>query len=63
MVHATRTTPLDQRRPALPPERGTGARGETWLPDGTVIRMPLRTRLALIRPRMLKAQTGRAGRP
>jgi hypothetical protein len=61
--------PMTRRAPATPvghgllvADRGTIARGGTWLRDGTAIRMPLRTRLALIRPQMLKAQGGRPGR-
>lgn len=43
----------------LPADRAVLARGGTWLRDGSVIRMPRRTRLALVRPRMLKARTSR----
>jgi hypothetical protein len=49
----------DRVQTALPPDHRALARGGTWLRDGTVIRMPLRARLALVRPQMLKAQAGR----
>ncbi len=62
-----RDTPATTARPALvgrvpaalPRDHGALVRGGTWLRDGTVIRMPLRARLALVRPQMLKAQAGR----
>jgi hypothetical protein len=45
------------RTALLPPlDRGAVARGGTWWRGGTLMVMPLRTRLALVRPRMLKAQ-------
>ncbi len=44
---------------ALPADRGALARGGVWLRDGTAIRMPRRTRLALVHPQMLKAQASR----
>jgi hypothetical protein len=59
MARTTRPTPHDQGVPVAPPGRSPGVPGETWLRDGTVIWLPLRTRLALIRPQMLKAQTGK----
>jgi hypothetical protein len=62
MARTTRTMLLDQGLTLVPPGGGTGMPAETWLRDGTVILMPLRTRLALIRPQMLKAQAGRARR-
>ena len=54
-----RAARVGQGPTALPPDHGALARGGTWVRDGTVIRMPLRTRLALVRPQMLKARTGR----
>ena len=59
---ATRSTGaarVEEGPTALPPDHGALARGGTWLRDGTVIRMPRRTRLALVRPQMLKAQAAR----
>ena len=44
---------------ALPPDPGELARGGVWLRDGTAIRMPRRTRLALVHPQMLKARAVR----
>ncbi len=60
MSQTARPARVDRVPTALPPDHGALARGGTWLRDGTVICMPLRTRLALVRPHMLKAQAGRA---
>ena len=43
---------------ALPIDSEELARGGTWLRGGTLIRVPLRARLALVRPQMLKARVG-----
>jgi hypothetical protein len=43
---------------ALPADHVALVRAGTWLRDGTVIRVPLRARLALVRPQMLKARAG-----
>jgi hypothetical protein len=55
----TRAGHVEDGPTALPPDRGALARGGTWVRDGTVICMPRRTRLALVRPQMLKAQAER----
>ncbi len=62
-AQAARAVRPDQALPGPTPDRGALARGGTWLRGGTVIQMPLRTRLALVRPQMLKAQAGRTARP
>ncbi len=58
---APMTLAADGRLPAWP-VGDAAARGETRLWNGTLARMPIRARLALVQPRMLKAQVGRAGR-
>lgn len=61
-TQAARAVRPDQALPGQGPDRGTLARGGTWLRDGTPIRVPLRARLALVQPHMLKAQAGRPAR-
>lgn len=58
-TRSTRASRVEDGTTALPPDRGALARGGTWVRGGTVIRMPRRTRLALVRPQMLKAQAGK----
>jgi hypothetical protein len=58
-TRSTRAGRVEDGPTALPPDRGALARGGTWVRDGTLICMPRRTRLALVRPQMLKAQAER----
>lgn len=58
-ANPARAARVGQGPTALPPDHGALARGGTWVRGGTVIRMPRRTRLALVRPQMLKAQAGK----
>jgi hypothetical protein len=58
-TRSTRDGRVEGRATALQPDQGALARDGTWVRDGTVICMPRRTRLALVRPQMLKAQAER----
>ncbi len=58
-----RTNLLDRRPATRPAGRVAGESGAALAASGAMARLPLRTRLALIRPQMLKAQPTRAGRP
>jgi hypothetical protein len=58
-ARSARAARSDQVLTAVRPDDGTLARGGTWLRDGTLICMPRRTRLALVRPQMLKARADR----
>ena len=53
---AAPSAPIDRTLPIPPLDRAAAARIGTWMRGGTPVRMPIRTRLALVRPRMLKAQ-------